>query len=439
MPLSERPVADRHAAPDTGPGLAADYLRVRQASVGLIATLEPEDCVVQTIPEVSPTKWHLAHVTWFFEQFVLPRFLGDYSVFDERYAFLFNSYYMTVGEMHARPRRGLLSRPPLRDVLAYRDHVDEAMMELIVSRPGDTELEFLVTLGLNHEQQHQELLLTDIKHVLWTNPLGPVYREVPLIERGPAVEHAFLPRPGGRFEIGARGAGFSFDNETPRHEVLVQEHAIGNRLITNGEFRAFIEDGGYGRPDLWLSDGWSQVASGGWKRPLYWSEDASREFTLSGWRAIDDSAPVCHVSFYEADAYARWAGARLPTEQEWELVTDGVPVVGNTLDDGALHPITTGIRAGGANPRSSSGSEAPLQLWGDVWEWTASPYVAYPRFRPLEGSLGEYNGKFMANQMVVRGGSCVSWADHLRASYRSFFYPHDRWQFLGLRLARDER
>jgi len=409
--------------------LAVFYERVRRKSVELIATLEPEDCVIQTIPEVSPAKWHLAHVTWFFEEFVLTRHVSDYAVFDEHYAYLFNSYYVTVGEMHSRPRRGLLSRPVLRDVLAYREHVDSAMLDLI-DRNEDAELVFLVTLGLHHERQHQELLLTDIKHVLFSNPLGPAYRAAaPPSAEAPAPRHEFLPRPAGRFAVGATGESFCFDNETPRHDVLVPGHALGNRLVTNGEYRAFVEDGGYRRPELWLSDGWSRITAEDWTRPLYWSEDARREFTLAGWQPIEEASPVCHVSYYEADAFARWAGARLPTEHEWELAAEPVAVAGNMLEADALEPLPC--------RSAESGTTVPAQLFGDVWEWTASPYVAYPGFEPLPGSLGEYNGKFMANQMVVRGGSCVSAADHLRASYRSFFYPHDRWQFLGIRLARN--
>lgn len=411
------------------PSLSRRYLEVRQASTSLAQPLEPEDCVVQTIPEVSPTKWHLAHVSWFFEKFCLEMHSPGYQRFDDQYHYLFNSYYYTVGDMYSRPRRGLLSRPTLREILEYREHVDSAMTELIESNADNGELEFLVSLGLNHEQQHQELMLTDIKHVFFTNPIGPVYGAAPGGHASKAVDFDFIDRPGGRFAIGASGDAFCFDNETPRHEVLVGDHSLGNRLVTNGEYRQFIEDGGYTKPALWLSDGWSTVCSAQWSRPLYWSEDRQAEFTLSGWRAIEDESPVCHVSLYEADAFARWAGARLPLEAEWELAAEGTRVAGNTLDERAWHP-----RAPAAAARDDGGL---YQLWGDVWEWTSSPYSPYPRFEPLAGSLGEYNGKFMANQVVVRGGSCASWASHLRASYRSFFYPQDRWQFLGIRLARD--
>lgn len=441
--------------------LAAYYERVRSTTLALAAPLTAEDQVVQTIPEVSPTKWHLAHVTWFFEHFCLLAHDAAYRQFDERYHHLFNSYYYTVGEMHRRARRGVLSRPTVIEIHKYREHVDAAMLALIARRAGDPDFDFLVTLGLNHEQQHQELLLTDIKHVLFVNPLGPAYRPAatpqPLHESEhdcsvreasaglaaathPSVSPAepvpgltgplrFVEFEGGQFEIGAEGDGFCFDNETPRHRVLVRDHAIANRLVTNGEFRAFIDDGAYDDPAIWLSDGWAKIREEGWNRPLCSSEDMTREFTLNGWRELDSRSPVCHVSYYEADAFARWAGARLPTEAEWELAAHDSDVDGNLLDSGHLHPA--------AAPGSRPGAHEMGQLWGDVWEWTSSSYDAYPGFVPLAGSLGEYNGKFMCNQMVVRGGSCATSRDHIRASYRSFFYPHDRWQFLGFRLARD--
>jgi ergothioneine biosynthesis protein EgtB len=352
-----------------------------------------------------------------------------YSPYDERWMRLFNSYYYTVGEMYARAHRGLLSRPTVAEIHAYRAAVDGQMLELMLERAGDAELEFLVTLGLNHEQQHQELLLTDIKHVLLTNPLGLAYDTIELPASEPAAPLRFVGRAGGEREIGHEGEGFCFDNETPRHRVLVGAHALGHRLVTNAEYRAFIDDGGYADPALWLSDGWARIREAGWNRPLGWSEDLEREFTLGGWRTIDSHAPVCHASLYEADAFARWAGARLPSEAEWELAAREVHVDGNLLDAGHLHPIAAPARTNTAN--------GVAQLFGDVWEWTQSSYSPYPGFTPLAGSLGEYNGKFMCNQVVVRGGSCVTWRDHVRASYRSFFYPHDRWQFLGFRLAKD--
>ncbi len=420
------------------------YRRIRAATLALMAPLHPEDQVVQTIAEVSPTKWHAAHVSWFFEQFCLADHLPGYRPYDERFHHLFNSYYYTVGSMHRRAERGLLSRPAVAEVLAYRAHVDDAMERLIATRGGEPDVSFVISLGLHHEQQHQELLLTDIKHVLSVNPLGCAYRDdlaaPPSTDPGPMH---FVPGADGEQLIGAAATGFCFDNETPRHRALVAEHAIANRLVTNQEYRRFIDAGGYRDPALWLSDGWALINECGWRRPLYWSEDLAQEFTLAGWRPIDPNAPVCHVSFYEADAFASWAGARLPTEAEWELAAQRQAPVGNLLAAGYLHPAASADPAPATRPGITSGADSrptPLparQLFGDVWEWTASGYQPYPGFRPLAGSLGEYNGKFMCNQMVVRGGSCVTADDHIRASYRSFFYPRDRWQFLGFRLARD--
>jgi ergothioneine biosynthesis protein EgtB len=403
--------------------LSAQYRRVRAQSLALARTLAPEDTVVQSMPDVSPTKWHLAHVTWFFERFVLESFTPGYRRFNEDYDYLFNSYYYTAGQMHARPKRGLLSRPTLAQVLDYRAHVDEHMQRLLDDRDDDAELAAIVTLGLNHEQQHQELLLTDIKHVLSQNPLLPAFdAELPVPPSSPVDTYSFVKGASGIHQVGATGDGFHFDNETPRHDTLLHEHRIGSRLITNGEFREFVTDGGYADPALWLSDGWGRVNQEGWNRPLYWGEDLASEFTLGGIRAIDDAAPVTHISLYEADAFARWAGARLPTEFEWETAAAGEPVEGNLLQSGFLHPA----------PRASE-----TQFFGDVWEWTSSPYAPYPGFTPLDGSLGEYNGKFMCNQVTARGGSCVTSSDHVRASYRNFFYPHQRWQFFGIRLAKD--
>ncbi len=406
--------------------LAERYRRIRDASVRLAEPLAPEDQVVQSIPEVSPTKWHLAHVTWFFERFCLAEHAPGYALHDERYHYLFNSYYYTVGEMYRRPQRGLLSRPTVAEVHAFRNRIDDAMLALIEARGDDAAFRFLVELGLNHEQQHQELLLTDIKHVFFSNPLGPAYAALPAGPRVLSAPLKFVARPGGVTEIGTQGGhGFCFDNETPRHEVLLRDHALGHRLVTNDEYREFIQDGGYAEPALWLSDGWATIREQDWNRPLCWSEGLEQEFTLGGWREIDPDAPVCHVSYYEADAFARWAGARLPTEPEWESAAAEHRVAGNFLDEGALHPSSAGE------------SRGLTQLYGDVWEWTASPYAPYPGFKPLAGSLGEYNGKFMCNQMVVRGGSAATWREHVRATYRSFFYPKDRWQLLGFRLAKD--
>ncbi len=409
------------AAPAT---LLSDRFReVRTWTLKLISDLQPEDTVVQTMPDVSPTKWHLAHVTWFFERFVLEAYLKNYTRFDEQYHFLFNSYYYSAGQMHSRPKRGLLSRPTLAQVRDYRSYVDTAMQQLLQTDAVDQETMNVIVLGLNHEQQHQELLLTDIKHVFSCNPIRPaVSHTLDVVESIEPPGYSFSEGEAGTHPIGASGQEFAFDNETPRHDSLLQSHRIGDRLVSNGEFREFIRDGAYDNNELWLSDGWATINERGWRRPLYWDEALETEFTLGGDRAIDDNAPVCHVSYYEADAYARWAGARLPTEFEWEVAAEKHAVGGNLLESNHWHPIA---------------SPGP-QFFGDVWEWTSSSYAPYPGFRPLEGSLGEYNGKFMCNQITVRGGSCVTARDHMRASYRSFFYPDARWQFLGIRLAKDE-
>ncbi len=400
--------------------LASRYSRVRTLSVTLTETLEVEDTVVQTMPDVSPTKWHLAHTSWFFERFILAAYQADYVPYDEAFDYLFNSYYYTAGTMHRRPERGFLTRPTFAEVLAYRTHVDEHMLKLI--RTDGERIASLVTLGLNHEQQHQELLLTDIKHVFSVNPVQPaVMPDLPVPAPVAAGRLDYTSGNAGIVRIGASGDGFCFDNETPRHDALLADHRIANRLVTNGEFREFIEDGAYRKPSLWLSDGWTAVTGRGWGGPLYWDDAHETEFTLGGRRAIDAHAPVVHVSYYEADAFARWAGARLPTEFEWEHAAANEAVAGNFLDTGFLHPVAGDGR----------------QYFGDVWEWTSSAYTAYPGFRPLAGSLGEYNGKFMCSQFTVRGGSCVSPADHLRLTYRSFFYPDARWQFTGFRLAKD--
>lgn len=404
--------------------LAERYRRVRHASMDLIADLSAEDTVPQSMPETSPVKWHLAHTTWFFEQFVLARD-ESYAPFDPDWLYLFNSYYQSVGPMHARPQRGLLTRPGLAQVLAYRARIDERM-GLLLGGEFDAELGALATLGLNHEQQHQELVLTDIKHLFSLNPLRPAFRAAR--ERPPSrpTKLEFIEGRQGIVEIGADGSGFAFDCETPRHRTLLHPHAIANRPVSNAEFAAFIRDGGYRTPTLWLSEGWNTVCERGWARPLYWSESLDSEFTLAGEREIDANAPVCHVSFFEADAYARWAGARLPTEAEWEACAQTFdPTKGNFVESGQLHPCSGGAGAG------------PRQLFGDVWEWTASPYVSYPGYRPPAGALGEYNGKFMCGQFVLRGGSCATPASHMRASYRNFFAPADRWQFMGLRLGKD--
>lgn len=405
--------------------LLADYLRIRRASLELAAPLAPEDTVVQSMADVSPTKWHLAHTTWFFEEFILQQQPG-YRFHDPRWRFLFNSYYQSVGPMHARVARGLLSRPRLSEVLDYRAVIDRAMERLIATDP-QPELARQIELGLQHEQQHQELILTDIKHVLSCNPLLPAYRDDLARPHRPSPEQRFVAGDEGVVEIGADSSGgFAFDCETPRHRSLLHPHALARRPVTNDEFRQFVADGGYRQPQLWLSEGWATVQSLGWNGPMYWDATAETEFTLGGQRQIDASAPVCHVSYYEADAFARWAGARLPTEAEWENAADELdPERGNFANTAILHPV------------ASDDVGERLQMFGDVWEWTASPYVNYPGFKPLPGALGEYNGKFMCGQWVLRGGSCVTPSRHVRASYRNFFYPRDRWQFSGLRLAQE--
>ncbi len=409
------------AAPDTIESLRSRYVRIRATTLELIADLRPEDTVVQTMPDVSPTKWHLAHVTWFFERFVLEP-CGVARISDE-YHYLFNSYYNSAGNMHPRPRRGEITRPTLEEVLEYRARIDESMLELIDAGLISGERADVLTLGLHHEQQHQELILTDIKHVLAQNPaLPPARKDVRRPPGATAPTLEFLPGKSGIVRIGHERVGFCFDNETPAHDALLHPHDIANRLVTNGEFREFIAAGGYEQPEHWLSDGWSTIRERGWTRPLYWDESLETEFTLGGRIPIDDDAPVVHVSYYESDAFARWAGCRLPTEFEWERAARNAPVQGNLLGSTFWHPVASG-----------SGQ----QWFGDAWEWTSSAYAPYPGFKPLPGSLGEYNGKFMCNQMTVRGGSCVTADDHVRATYRSFFYPDSRWQFLGFRLARD--
>ncbi len=405
-------------------GVASRFRQVRQQTLALCASLSAEDMQLQAMPDASPTKWHLAHTTWFFEQFVLGRD-PTYQPRDRAWNYLFNSYYQSVGPMHARPRRGMLSRPALDEVRDYRRRIDDAVVVLL-EREDDAELGALVELGLQHEQQHQELLLTDIKYAFWCNPLKPAYRApIALPAQSKIVPLRFVDGGEGIAEIGHRGEGFAFDNETPRHRVLLHPHALANRLVSNAEYLAFVQEGGYREPGLWLSDGWATVQREGWQHPIYWQDDLAREFTLAGVRGLDPSEPVCHLSYYEADAFARWAGARLPTEAEWESAAHGVAVGGNLQDDGRYQP------------QAASAGDGLLQLYGDAWEWTASPYVSYPGFHPLPGALGEYNGKFMCGQQVLRGGSCVTPRDHLRASYRNFFPPHARWQFAGLRLGQD--
>ncbi len=412
-----RPLA---ASPtDTAP--ETRYANLRALTVELCRGLSPEDMVLQSMPDASPAKWHLAHTTWFFETFLLQPHLAGYGPFRPDFAYLFNSYYESVGPRHPRPERGMLSRPTVQEVLAYREHVDTHMQRLLETRGTDPVLAPLLSLGLNHEQQHQELLLMDVKHLLSLNPLRPAWRPLPRLPASQARALRYLPRPAGQVSIGHSGAGFAFDNETPRHPELVPAHLIADRLVSNGEFRDFIHAGGYRDASLWMSDGWATLQREDWQRPLYWQEDMAGEFTLGGQREIVDAAPVSHISWYEADAFARWAGARLPTEAEWESFAATQPSTGNFLDSGFVQPV----------PATGS------QVFGDVWEWTGSAYLPYPGYKPLGGALGEYNGKFMINQMVLKGGACVTPAEHLRASYRNFFYPQQRWQFGGFRLAKD--
>jgi ergothioneine biosynthesis protein EgtB len=419
--VSPKEVVRAHDSLET---LSARYSRIRSTTLDLCRHLRPEDFVVQSMPDVSPTKWHLAHVTWFFERFIVLPHAGSYRIFNDQYHYLFNSYYYTAGKMHDRPSRGLLTRPTVNEILQYREHVDDAIQELLAAKADDTGITSLITLGLNHEQQHQELMLTDIKHVFFCNPLRPcVNPELSLPPNDESTPYSFDKGTSGICEIGAADSGFCFDNETPRHPTLLHAHEIGSRLVTNGEFLEFIRDGGYKSPALWLADGWSTINEQGWNRPLYWTEDLTGEFTLGGTRELGVNLPVAHISYYEADAYARWVGARLPTEAEWEVAARNDQVTGNFTESGFWHPTAAG--------------NGDSQFFGDVWEWTSSSYGPYPGFKPLAGTLGEYNGKFMCNQMTVRGGSCVSAEEHIRASYRSFFYPDARWQFLGLRLAKD--
>ena len=406
--------------------LAARYFRVRARTVALAAPLSPEDAMVQSMPEASPAKWHLAHTTWFFERFVLGAEPG-YRQVDPRWDHLFNSYYESLGPFHARPRRGVLSRPSLEEVLAYRREVDRRVGERLAADALDGPVLRKLLLGTHHEQQHQELLLTDIKHAFWSNPLHPAYCDRAPPAAGPGVPLEWTTVAATRARVGAprwprETDAFAYDNESPRHEVLLQPYALANRPVTHGEFRLFIQDGGYRDPRLWLSDGWATVQAERWERPLYWHEDLEQVFTLHGWQPARSDAPACHLSYFEADAFARWAGARLPTEAEWEHVMAHSGAIGS---EPALHPQPVAAR-GGAGPVS-----------GGVWEWTSSAYGPYPGYRPWPGAAGEYNGKFMNAQWVLRGGSCLTPPDHLRTTYRNFFPSPARWQFTGLRLAKD--
>jgi ergothioneine biosynthesis protein EgtB len=449
------PDSFRPAAEVTGNQEAlARYQAVRKATLALTSTLSPEDCQAQSMPDASPVKWHLAHTTWFFETFLLGQFVPDYVPDRPEYRMLFNSYYNAVGDRHPRAERGLLTRPTLAEVVTYRQRVDEAMAAAIsgsVAR-SDAQLQAflkLLTLGINHEQQHQELILTDVKHLLWCSPLGPAFavqdQDVAgsSRERRAAVDSAepaamrFRRFAGGIVRIGHEGDGFSFDNESPAHRTLLQPFELGERLVTAAEYLAFVRAGGYARPEFWLSSGWDRVQAEGWILPFYWravadtlAQDSQQmeEFTLHGWLPLAPDAPVSHLSFFEADAYARWAGARLPTEAEWEHAAGQAAMSpnANLLEGGSLKPLP-----------AREEPPALSQMWGDLWEWTASPYIGYPGFKAPAGAVGEYNGKFMCNQFVLRGGSFATARSHIRATYRNFFPPEARWQFSGLRLARD--
>ena len=441
------------------------YRKARAFTAQLCAPLLPEDCIVQSMPDVSPTRWHLAHTTWFFETFVVLPHVAGSEPFSEVYGYLFNSYYNTVGKQFPRDQRGLLSRPSVSDVWEYRRHVDQRVSDLLESSDLPRELLALVELGVQHEQQHQELMLTDIKHVLSCNPIFPAYDAIGLGPGSPSSASsvsAVEPGVGANSEVfdsdapsarrphlvpfdrairqhGHDGSGFAYDNESPQHECLISAFALSDRLVTNGQYLEFINDGGYQTAEHWLSMGWNQVQSDRWDSPLYWLNRDGQwlNFTLAGLQPVAMDEPVCHVSYFEADAFARWSGHRLPTEFEWEYAAHDVPIRGNFADTGRPHPARRRASCDATNASSSAAGRELSQLWGDAWEWTSSAYSAYPGYCPDAGALGEYNGKFMCNQFVLRGGSCATSSDHIRATYRNFFPPDARWQFTGIRLAKD--
>ncbi|MFZ3579550.1 ergothioneine biosynthesis protein EgtB [Virgibacillus sp. DJP39] len=411
--------------------LKDEYLRIRKYSEQLVEPLEIEDLIVQADTHVSPSKWHLAHTTWFFETFILKNYLSNYTVFHKDFNYLFNSYYETVGKFHPQKARGLITRPTVSETFSYRKYVDDHILSLIeIKNQVDVEkIRQLVEIGLNHEQQHQELLLTDLKYNFSFNPTNPVYiTNNDMFGNSSTQDLSFVYIEGGLVEVGNDGEGFSFDNEGPRHKKWLNPFRLANRPVTNGEYLQFIQDGGYSQAKYWLSDGWNAVKTYNWQAPQYWEKhDGSwYAFTLSGLLPVDEHAPVSHISFYEADAYARWAGKRLPTEEEWEHGLQHTPIKGNFAEHGYFQPISD-------NEETQGFSKG----FGDVWEWTQSSYSPYPRSKPLKGALGEYNAKFMANQMVLKGGSCATPESHIRLTYRNFFYPQMRWQFSGLRLAED--
>lgn len=422
------PTSAAHVAVQkNGKSLAASYLDVRQATEALCKPLQTEDYCIQTMADVSPTKWHLAHTSWFFETVVLKPHLADYREFHPRYAYLFNSYYESFGKRHARPHRGILSRPSVGEIFEYRAYVDQHIQPLLES--SNKEILRLIEIGLNHEQQHQELMLTDIKHVFASNPLLPAYIEHEPVS-GVAVPMQWLEQPEGIREIGHGGAGFAYDNETPRHRVWLDAYRMASRPVTNAEYLAFMEDRGYETATLWLSDAWDVIREQAWQAPLYWENRDGNwwHYSLQGSRPVQADEPVTHLSFYEADAYARWANARLPTEPEWEAAASQYPILGDFVGNGLHHPRILSSDAPGTDSSF---------FYGGVWEWTSSAYGPYPGYQSPDGALGEYNAKFMCNQLILRGGSCATPRSHIRPSYRNFFYPQQRWQFTGLRLARN--
>jgi ergothioneine biosynthesis protein EgtB len=415
---------------DPDQSAVSHFNRVRCQTLALTEGLSAEDMVVQSMPDASPIKWHLAHTSWFYEHFILQRYTDDYQLFNPNYQYLFNSYYDAIGPRHARPARGLLTRPPLCDLLVYRQYVEKHMVSLLERQLP--EVEELLTLGLHHEMQHQELMLTDLLHLLSANPLAPAMQQQltsSFSEQAPILR--MLSHDGGLLQIGAAGEGFSYDCEKPRHPFYLQPFKLANRPVINSEWQNFIDDGGYQNPLLWLSDGWHFAQQHGWHAPLYWQKQQQRwfSFSLNGLHPLNPAAPVCHISYYEADAFARWAGKRLPREQEWEVIAAEQPQKlqhAHFLEQHLWQPSACSTKTGFD------------KLFGDVWEWTQSPYSGYPGFKAAQGELAEYNGKFMANQFVLRGGSCASPRQQLRSSYRNFFYPHQRWQFSGVRLAEDQ-
>ena len=421
--------SEAKSAPGRVEELVSRFCQVRDATRRLVAPLSPEDCQPQSMPDASPVKWHLAHTTWFFETFILEPLLKDFHPFHPDYRVLFNSYYQTVGAQHPRQRRGLITRPRLDEVTQYRERIEQQVLELLGEEALDGPQCDIVEIGLHHEQQHQELIVTDVKHLFSHTSLNAAYGKA-----SPTSVRSIAPLQWKSFgdgivRIGHDGDGFAFDNETPRHRTVVEPFVLANRVVTNSEYLEFMQDGGYANPALWLSDGWATIQERSWNAPLYWSlcDGTWEVFSLNGTTELRADEPVTHLSFYEADAYARWAGARLPSEAEWEIAAGGALKEGNFVESGLFHP----------RPQHASEGREMSQLFGDVWEWTSSPYSPYPGYRPPAGALGEYNGKFMANQMVLRGGSCATPRSHIRATYRNFFPPDARWQFSGLRLAKD--